>query len=230
MKAVLIEGYMEKGVFATPFSHTGKRIYTYPLPPFSTVAGMVHFLCRWDCWHDMNISIVGSGTMNEQEFAMRWKGGAYAGSETDEFKKRFPVRVECGEGFTGWVNTPVLTDFVADLHLRLHIQPKDEKEVDIIYKMLKYPRRFPSLGRHEDLLRIDKIEVVDILPSEKITLDLPAYTPAFPGMFGTIYALHKKYTIVRNRRIFKDVKTMYIDAGQEATTEIDSCGNPVFLM
>lgn len=43
MKTVLIEGYMEKGVFATPFSHAGKRVYTYPLPPFSTVAGMVHF-------------------------------------------------------------------------------------------------------------------------------------------------------------------------------------------
>ena len=60
MKAVLIEGYMEKGVFATPFSHAGKRVYTYPLPPFSTVAGMVHFLCRWSSWHDMNISIAGS--------------------------------------------------------------------------------------------------------------------------------------------------------------------------
>lgn len=43
MKAVLIEGYMEKGVFATPFSHAGKRVYTYPLPPFSTVTGMIHF-------------------------------------------------------------------------------------------------------------------------------------------------------------------------------------------
>nr|DAW58636.1 MAG TPA: Cas system-associated protein [Caudoviricetes sp.] len=83
MKAVLIEGYMEKGVFATPFSHAGKRVYTYPLPPFSTVAGMVHFLCRWSSWHDMNISIAGSGTVNEQEFVMRWKGGAYAGSETE---------------------------------------------------------------------------------------------------------------------------------------------------
>ncbi len=68
MKAVLIEGCMERGVFATPFSHAGKRVYTYPLPPFSTVAGMVHFLCRWSSWHDMNISIAGSGTMNEQEF------------------------------------------------------------------------------------------------------------------------------------------------------------------
>ena len=230
MKAVLIEGYMEKGVFATPFSHAGKRIYTYPLPPFSTVAGMVHFLCRWDCWHDMNISIAGSGTMNEQEFAMRWKGGAYAGSETDEFKKRFPVRVKNGTGFTGWVNTPIFVDFVADLNLRLHIQPKNEKEVDIIYKMLKYPRRFPNLGRHEDLLRIDKVEVVDILPPEKITLDLSAYAPVFPGISGTVYALHKKYTVNRDRRIFEDVKTVYLDAGQEVTTEIDSCGNPEFLM
>lgn len=127
MKTVLIEGYMEKGVFATPFSHAGKRVYTYPLPPFSTVAGMVHFLCRWSSWHDMNISIAGSGTMNEQEFTKRWKGGAYAGSETEEFKKRFPVRVKNGPGFTGWVNTPILVDFVADLNLRLHVQPKKRK-------------------------------------------------------------------------------------------------------
>lgn len=73
----------------------------------------------------MNISIAGNGTMNEQEFTKRWKGGAYAGSETEEFKKRFPVRVKNGPGFTGWVNTPVLVDFVADLNLRLHIQPSN---------------------------------------------------------------------------------------------------------
>lgn len=168
--------------------------------------------------------------MNEQEFAMRWKGGAYAGSETEEFKKRFPVRVKNGTGFTGWVNTPVLVDFVADLNLRLHVQPKNEKEVDIIYKMLKYPRRFPNLGRHEDLLRIDKTEVVEILPLEKMTLDLPAYAPVLSGISGTVYTLHKKYTLDRERRIFEDVKTVYLDAGQEVTTEIDSCGNPVFLI
>lgn len=178
----------------------------------------------------MNISIAGSGTVNEQEFTKHWKGGTYARSETEEFKKRFPVRVKNGTGFTGWVNTPVLVDFVADLNLRLHVRPKSEKEVDIICKMLKYPRRFPSLGRHEDLLRIDKIEVVDILPPEKVVLSLPAYAPVLPEIFGTVCTLHKKYTVNRERRIFEDVKTVYLDVGQEVTTEIDSCGNPVFLM
>ena len=75
-----------------------------------------------------------------------------------------------------------------------------------------------------------KIEVVDILPPEKVALSLPAYAPVLPGISGTIYTLHKKYTVNRERRIFEDVKTVYLDAGQEATTEIDSCGNPVFLM
>lgn len=92
MKAVLTEGYMEKGVFATPFSHAGKRVYTYPLPPFSTVAGMVHFLCRWSSWHDMNISIAGNGTMNEQEFTKHWKGGAYAGSDAGSLAFSVPKR------------------------------------------------------------------------------------------------------------------------------------------
>lgn len=123
-----------------------------------------------------------------------------------------------------------MVDFVADLNLRLHIQPKNEKEFDVIYKMLKYPRRFPSLGRHEDLLRIDKVEVVNILPPEKVVLSLPAYAPVLPEIFETVYTLHKKYTANRERRIFEDVKTVYLDVGQEVTTEIDSCGNPVFFM
>lgn len=95
--------------------------------------------------------------------------------------------------------------------------------------MLKYPRRFPNLGQHEDLLRIDKVEVVEILSPKKMTLDLPAYAPVLPEISGTVYTLHKKYTVDRERRIFEDVKTVYLDAGQEVITEIDSCGNPVFL-
>ena len=79
-------------------------------------------------------------------------------------------------------------------------------------------------------MRINGIGVVDILPPERVVLSLPAYAPVLPGTSGTVYALHKKYTANRERRIFEDVKTAYLDAGQEVTTEIDSCGNPVFLM
>lgn len=79
-------------------------------------------------------------------------------------------------------------------------------------------------------MRIDKIEVVDILSPKKVVLSLPAYAPVLPGISGTVYTLHKKYTVDRERRIFEDVKTVHLDAGQEVTAEIDSCGNPVFLM
>lgn len=75
MKAVMIQGHMDTARFSIP-GWNGKRGETYPLPPFSTIAGMVHFLCRWDSWHDMKISVSGNGVMNKAEICARWRGGA----------------------------------------------------------------------------------------------------------------------------------------------------------
>ena len=64
---------------------------------------------------------------------------------------------------------------------------------------------------------------------------LNAYVPADADMLAentcaeTFYDLHKTYKIIKNRRIFEDVKTAYVSEGQKITAPVDDFGNPVFL-
>lgn len=228
MKAVLIEGYMEIAHFSMP-GWCGKRERTYPLPPFSTVIGMVHNLCKWKKYHEMDISVAGKGIYNES-VEMRWKGGAYASRETEEFRKRFPVRVKDKNGFTGWVEVPVNVDFINDLTFRLHIAPKQEEDLNAIYKNVTFPQIYPSLGKHEDIIRIDNTEIVEIIAEEKeIQLDLDMYCQDVKHN-GTYYNIHKDYEIIKNRRVFNDKRVIVLSAGQKVVSECDTYGKPVFLI
>ena len=171
----------------------------------------------------MKISVAGNGVINKPEICLIWRGGTIAGSETEEFKQRFPVRVKSGNSFVGWVNTPIYESMVSDLDLRLH-------EVDIIYKKILNPRTFPSLGRHEDLIRIDDVQVVDILPAREIVLDMCSYAPATAETPGTVYAIHKDYVISDRKRRFNDIQTKYLDRGMKVVTNCDNLNNPCFFI
>lgn len=202
---------------------------TYPMPPFSTVIGMVHNLCEWKMYHGMDISIAGKGTYN-RGLETRWKGGAFSSKETVDFKKRFPVRIKEKEGFIGWVDVPVCTDFISDLMLRLHIVTEKEEDLGIIYDNMKYPKEYPSLGKHGDIIRIDNIETVEISEEEKeIQLDYDMYSQN-DKYGGTYYNLHKNYEIVRDRRIFNNKRVIVLSAGQKVISQFDEHGNPVFLI
>lgn len=178
----------------------------------------------------MKISVSGNGVMNKPEICMRWRGGTVAGSETEEFKQRFPVRVKSGDSFVGWVNTPIYESVVSDLDLRLHIMPDNQEEVDVIYRKILNPRTFPSLGRHEDLIRIDNVQVVDVLPAQEMTLDMCAYAPATVETPGTVYTVHKDYTISKGKRRFNDVRAKYLDRGTKVITDCDNLNNPCFFI
>lgn len=228
MKAVMIEGYMESGHFNVP-GWCGKREITYPLPPFSTVIGMVHSLCKWKSYHPMNISVSGQGILSKAR-ELRWKGGLYSSVATDEFQKRFPVHVKNGKGVVGWVSVPVDVDFLIDLRLRLHIVPEDNSDLEEISSSLLYPPVFPSLGRYADLIRIDNVETVDVYCHEKeIQLDLDMYYQG-DEYSGTFWNIHKDYKIIRNRRVFNDKRVIVLSAGQNVSAPTDSYGNPVFLI
>ena len=163
---------------------------------------------------------------------MQYKGGFFSSKETEEFKKRFPIRVETGNGYIGWVQSPVNFCSMNDLTLRLHIAPRIQDEIEIIYQNMKYPPVYPSLGRHQDLIRIDKLKIVDIMAEErKIEIDMAAYAQAERyGSGRWNVRLRKDYVIQDKRRIFNFVKAAYISQSEKIiTTHIDSDGDPVFL-
>ena len=168
--------------------------------------------------------------MNKPELCMRWRGGAIAKTETEEFKKRFPVRVKSGDSFVGWVRTPIYESYISDLVLQLHIMPEDQNEVEVIRDHILYPRTFPNLGRHEDLIRIDDIQTVDVLPAQEITLNMCIYAPTTAETPGTVYAVHKDYTISKGKRKFNDVRVKYLDRGTKVITDCDNLNNPCFFI
>lgn len=237
MKAILVEGYMGSAHFNVPM-WCGNREITYPLPPFSTVIGMVHSLCGWKCYHPMYISISGSGYFNTS-VEIRRRGGVRASSETADFVARFPLRAKSGNGYVGYVECPTLVDGINDLRLRLHIAMEEAEDLEVVYQALCFPPVYPSLGKNDDLLRIDDVRIVGISDSEEETiLDMDAYGDCDTCVdkdgerveyISTCYKLNKDYKICRKHRVFNKVTVAHMGKGTKLMTKCDELGNPVFF-
>ena len=124
-------------------------------------------------------------------------------------------------------------DMINDLTLRIHIVPENQNEIQKIFWELNHPKEFPTLGRREDLLQINGVYLVNVLEERALETPLNAYVPA--DMLAenthaeTFYDLHKTYKIIKNRRVFEDVKAAYVSEGQNVTAPVDDFCNPVFL-
>jgi len=171
---------------------------SYPLPPYSTVIGMVHTACGLTEYMDMQVSIQGTYHSKVDELYTRYefKPGFY---ESD----RHSIKIEDGsKKGTGLTVGPAHVELLTKVELILHIVPTNQENIEFLYKGLKYPKEYLSLGRREDLLIIDKVEVVEIEETilEKDTrVNYDAYMPIEQmedvQADGTVYRLNKKYTI-----------------------------------
>ena len=90
--AIMINAYQESAIFSVP--GWTDMILTYPLPPYSTVIGLVHNLCGWESYHSMYISVSGNGVENSTT-VRRWKGGL-RGAETEEYECRTVINLSGG--------------------------------------------------------------------------------------------------------------------------------------
>lgn len=237
MKAIRFEGYMETAQFRIP-QWSGSHELTYPLPPCSTVIGMIHALCGWKEYHKMDVSISGSSSFCSS-LEHRWKGGVVSPKESEEFCKRFPVRAECQGGYVGWVSSITECNFLVDLKLRIHVLLKNEAELTDIHNVLCYPPVFPSLGRHSDLLRLDSVRIVEISDCkcmlQELKGDMPIFVPQQENISGTLYSLHKDYHIENRRRIFNSKKVFlldpsFLDSDSCILAKSDEDGYPVFFL
>lgn len=173
---------------------------TYPLPPYSTVIGMVHAACGLQEYMEMKVSIQGTyhSKVNDLYTRYEFKQGFYD-------KDRHPYKVTSKDGeITGITAGPSNTELLTNINLVIHIKPKEEQNLEIIYKGLTHPKEYLALGRWEDLLMIEKVEVVDINSiglEQDYALPYDAYIPV--DMFksndmssqATVYRLTKKYTV-----------------------------------
>lgn len=212
MKAIRLKLYQNLVNYKKPTSFQLKE--TYPLPPYSTVSGMIHFACGFKEYKDMDISIQGKHHSKVNDLYTRYEfaGAAYEEGRhnikipSKEINKKTGKEVEKSYGVIRGVAT---CELLVDVELLIHIKPKDESLIDVIYGKLKSPQEYLSIGRREDIVRIDEVKVVDIKEvevEEDKSLEYDAYIPL--NMFGlddfvsnaTIYTLNRKYEKVEIKK------------------------------
>lgn len=153
MKAIRIKIEQELVNYKVPTSFQLKE--TYPLPPYSTVIGMIHNACGFDEYKEMRVSIQGKYHSKVNDLFTRY-----------EFKPE--MKFESGRhqletngfGIGRGIST---TELLTEVELVLHIIPENQDLINEIENGLKNPKEFISLGRREDLAIIREVKVVDIL-------------------------------------------------------------------
>ena len=207
MKAVKLKLYQNMVNYKVPTSFQLKE--SYPLPPYSTVIGMVHSLCDFKEYKSMKISISGNYFSKVNDLYTRY-----------EFKNGNPFEMGRHQlNVNGYgINRGVATaELLVDVNLTIHIIPEDQSEefLDIIFEAFKYPREYPSLGRREDVVLIRDVKIVDV-EKKKLEKDLSngeddfAYIPVNfiqeklvnygdkkngMNIYGTRYELTKNYIL-----------------------------------
>lgn len=250
-KAVRLKLYQNLVNYKKPTSFQLKE--TYPLPPYSTVIGMVHNLCRYEEYKKMDISIQGKYYSKVNDLFTRYE--FKNGMKYDEKRHQ----LEVGEfGVGRGIST---TELLVDVELLIHIIPKDQNLIEEIERAFLYPVEYPSLGRREDLVIIEEVKIVDIeerMLTQDIELkqDQTAYIPvsliesdsiellgpeAGIKNRGTRYKLTKDYKLVnhgtkKTPKIFRKwnkidvIHTSGIIAVEDENILIDEDENVVFAI
>ncbi len=167
---------------------------SYPLPPYSTVIGMIHKACNFTEYHPMKVSIQGTGQGQVSDLYTKYTFSVGKKYESDrhnlwtEDENRNRYGITRGIGYT---------ELLTEIDLMIHICPDREEELIPIYEGLKRPNTFLSLGRHEDLLDIVKIEIQNCTEVEEAQTRYDIYVPVeeVENYKGTIYPLTKEFYI-----------------------------------
>lgn len=203
MRAVRIKAYQNMVSYRMPSSAVIKE--SYPLPPYSSVIGMVHAACGFQKYVPMQVSIQGNTASHVSELYTKYEFKKFMTYATDG---RHNVKLQNGTDTLGMTRGMGNVELLTDVELVLHIIPEEDDMVDAIADGLHHPKSYLALGRWEDLIRIDDVQVCEL---QQVELDNPCMLPYSCYMpilteeqiredgdiktRGTVYRLNKEYTI-----------------------------------
>ena len=220
-KAIRIQCFQNLANYRKPSSFIIKE--TFPLPPYSTVLGMIHAACGYTTFHPMKLSIQGINKGTISELYTRYSFSA--GVKYEE--GRHQICIEDGEKygiFKGIANV----ELVCENQMVIHVVP-EEADFETVAQSLKYPKKYLSLGRYEDILDIEKVDIVNIRMEKGAIARRNMYIPVDmktswgENLIGeshtTVYNLTKEFEITKEglRRWKNDngrVRVYYYPAGR----------------
>ena len=199
MKGVRIEAYQNLVNYRKPTSFQLKE--SYPLPPYSTVIGMIHAACGFTNYVPMKVSIQGRYHSKVNDLWTRYE---FAGNSYEEGRHQLKAEDYTGKSY-GITRGVATTELLVDIELIIHVVPEDESYLPIIIKSLQSPLEYLSLGRREDLLQINTVKVVCFTLNEIDEDEIVKYDIFVPKalveknsyeFIGTSYMLNKIYHLM----------------------------------
>ncbi|MPM73763.1 hypothetical protein SDC9_120745 [bioreactor metagenome] len=204
MRALRLDLFQETVCYKKPFAM--KISETYPLPPYSTVNGMLHKLLDANSYIPLNISIQG----NYESIVNNY--------QTTYFYKKKEV-----------TTMPMNQHMLLNMKLIIHINAEDDI-LDKIYDRLLNLDEYLSLGRKEDLVRIDDIKFVEVqsydvdddnedeYEENKLSgyyIKIPIYIPKNKDskLNGISYRLNNFY--LNDRSSWNKIDTLYVEHGKQ---------------
>lgn len=155
---------------------------TYPLPPYSTVIGMVHKLCGYTEYHPMQVSVQGKYFSKVNDLFTRY-----------EFKNGMsydPGRHQLKVNEFGVSRGVATAELLVEVELLLHIVPDDAGILPHICESFTRPVEYPSLGRREDLAVIEEVKMVEI---HEETIGKSEGLPDGYGAFIPVSYINREY-------------------------------------
>jgi CRISPR-associated protein Cas5t len=233
MKAVKVIAWQDMVCYRKPSSFILRE--SYPLPPFSTVIGMVHNACGYKEYVPMKVSVKGSydSSIIDNFTAYEFKfNGKYENG-------RHNVAISYNGEKYGLVRGMLNTELLCDVKLLLHIVPEDQSKLDEIYQGICNPPKYLFLGRHEDILRIDDIRIVNLIEDMRAKeLGYNTYIPVEKAnnISGTVYRINKNYSVDKtSSRIWQEqIEAVYASENSSVmridVNTWDEDGEIVFLV
>ncbi|MDO4550797.1 MAG: CRISPR-associated protein Cas5 [Planctomycetia bacterium] len=176
---------------------------TFPLPPYSTVVGMVHNACGFTEYHPMRVRVQGTSRGITSDMYTRYSFGNQKYDAT-----RHNMKVTSGDATLGLYRGIAYTELLCDVELVLHIVPENEAEFETILSGLRNPQVYLALGRHEDVADIVAVEEVALRTEEEPLTAHNIYVPLAllegtenESLSGTRYLLGKEYSIDAKSKI-----------------------------
>lgn len=200
-RAVRIELFQQMPNYRKPSSFLIRE--TYPLPPYSSVIGMIHNVCGFKEYHPMKISIQGETASTLSDYAVMYMFNPESAPK-DRLDNGFLAKGNNNIKDTLIYRSPKSVEFLTDVNLLIHIISENDDELEFIAERFRNPPEYISLGRREDIVRVDSINIVELqeeVSEDDITLKNDAYVPSeylkdFEGseeIKGTIYKLPKVF-------------------------------------
>jgi CRISPR-associated protein Cas5t len=227
MNTLRLRLYQETACYKKPAAF--KVGETYPLPPYSTVKGMLHQALQADRYIPMRLSIQGRYESRIVDYQRHYF------FKTDK-SSEFPLVLDglaLDYEFQTMSTMPLYMHMLLHVELVVHVQAED----DVLERIERAVVREPlSLGRWEDLVRVDECKRVDCAAADNDDLEtvMPIYIPASlsEDVSGVPYRLNWKYEIVQGVRQWSKIKVRYVPAGEwigDLDIRCDEDGFPVAI-